>query len=231
MRRVLVTRPEPGATRTLNALQAHGIDAVSIPLTEIQRLNFETPNAEFDVLIITSQNAVVHGAVLLAQHKAKPVFAVGKRTAEVLQSLGHAKVEWATTAQELLQMIIRCSPKTALYICGQTRRPELETGLATAKIPYQTVEVYSAARMRNVRQMLLAFLAGCSNPIILFYAPSAAEAFVIAMDGQYLPVSVRFLCMSAAISAQLPENWHMAVTLAGQPDDAAMITQLDKMLA
>jgi uroporphyrinogen-III synthase len=90
----LVTRPEPGATRTLNVLIERGIDAVSIPLTEILPLNFSVPNAEFDALIITSQNAIVHGAKLLAIHRSKPVFVVGQRTVETLRGDGHRNLAW-----------------------------------------------------------------------------------------------------------------------------------------
>jgi uroporphyrinogen-III synthase len=231
MTRVLVTRPEPGATRTLNALIARGIDAIAIPLTEISPLAFEAPPGGFDALIITSQNAIIHGASLLSGYISKPVFAVGNRTAEILRGRGHLQVFWAETAQQMLPLIITCAPKSLLYICGQTRRTELETALTKANIHVHAVEVYSAPQTPDVSAKLVVFFSASSNPIILFHAPSAAEAFSLAMKGQNLPVSTHLLCMSAAISAQLPETWQSLVIHAHQPDDAAMIEQLDKILA
>lgn len=231
MTRVLVTRPEPGATRTLNALTARGIDAAAIPLTEISPLAFEAPSTGFDALIITSQNAIIHGASQLSPYISKPVFAVGQRTAAILRGQGHENVYWAETAQELLPHIIAFRPKSALYICGQTRRPELETTLATAGIHVHVVEVYTALQAPDASAKLASFFSASSNPIILFHAPSAAEAFAFSMNGQILPVSTRLLCMSAVILAQFPEKWQSQVTVAEQPDEAAMMKQLDKMLA
>jgi uroporphyrinogen-III synthase len=229
MTRVLVTRPEPGATRTLNALIARGINANSIPLTEIMPLAFKPPHGDFDALIITSQNAITYGAQLLAQHSSKPVFVVGKRSVETL--IGRDITAWAETAADLLPLIIGQAPKNLLYICGQMRRPDLENCLAQANIHLQIAEVYSASTTVNAGQKLKTFFLSTQQSIVLFHAPSAAEAFSNAMKDENPPSTTRFLCMSAVIAAQLPPSWQKNITLAASPHDAAMIDQLDKMLA
>ena len=231
MTRVLITRPEPGASRTLSALHTRGIKADVISLTEIIPLAFQPPHTDFDALVITSQNAILHGRSLLLQHIAKPVFAVGQRTAKTLGDLGHHINHWAPTALGLLPLIIEHKPKAVIYICGQTRRLELETGLAAAAISVEIEKVYNAAPTQLAAEKLADFLSAPSKSIVLLHAPSAAKAFSLAMNGQNLPISTRFLCMSAAVSAQLPEKWHGNVTHSVQPDDTAMINQLDKMLA
>ena len=229
MTRVLITRPEPGSTHTMNALIKRGIDATAIPLTEIQPLQFESGTGEFDALVITSQNAIIHGADLLAKHITKPVFVVGKRTSETLK--GHRIVASAETAEALLPKITSQSPKIILYICGQKRRPELEIGLKTAGIHIEALEVYSARPAENAGEKLEAFFTSIQSAIVLFHAPSAADVFVSALKSQKLPKTARFLCMSAAIAAELPSQWQNEVTIADRPDEAAMINQLDKMLA
>ena len=231
MTRVLVTRPEPGASRTMNALIARGIDAVSIPLTEIKALAFETPNREFDALIITSQNAIVHGASLLDRFKHLPVFAVGNRTAETLRHQGHCIQAWAETAQDLLPMIVALRPKHALYICGQTRRPELEAGLQNNSIPVTALETYRSTPIENIDIRMAAFFNSSAEPVILCHAPSAVDAFIVAMQHQNLPTKTQFLCMSQAILSQLPEHWQSKARISARPDEAAMIDMLDKMLA
>ncbi len=229
MARVLVTRPEPGATHTLNAILNRGIEATAIPLTEIQPLAFDVPVSDFDAFIITSQNAVRYGAELLALYVAKPVFVVGKRSAETFK--GHKIAAWAETALDLLPAIISQTPKNLLYICGKTRRPDLEIGLKAAGIHVKAVEVYRAKPAENTTQKLEAFFASTQNAIVLLHAPSAAELFVSALKGQKIPETARFLCMSAAIAVQLPSLWQNRVSFADKPDEAAMINQLDKMLA
>ena len=236
MTRVLVTRPEPGASRTLNALIARGIDAVSIPLTEIKPLAFEIPNRDFDALIITSQNAIVHGTSALNMLKHIPVFVVGNRTAETLRRQGHHIHAWAETAQDLLPMIVAQRPKHALYICGQTRRPELEAALESSSIPVTALEAYRSTPSANVGPKLAAFFNSSAEPLILCHAPSAVDALIMAMEHQNLPTlnlptKTQFLCMSQAILSQLPEHWQSHARISQRPDDAAMIDMLDKMLA
>lgn len=227
--RVLVTRPEPGATRTLNALQAVGIDAAAIALTEISRVHFELPTGDFDMLMITSQNAVSHGTALLKQFFTTPVFVVGKRTSEALA--GHTIAAWAENAEELLPKIIIRAPKRVLFLCGQTRRPELESGLKSAGIHVEVVEVYGADPNRRAPAQLRIFFQSSENTIVLFHAPSAALAFISAINVNDVPQSTRFLCMSDAIAAALPVQFQNQITIANHPDEAAMLEQLDKMLA
>ena len=67
MRRVLVLRPEPGASATVERARERGLDAVAIPLFEIEPLAWEAPEAgSFDGLLLTSANAVRHGGEGLA---------------------------------------------------------------------------------------------------------------------------------------------------------------------
>ena len=236
MVRVLVTRPEPGASRTLNALIARGVDAVSIPLTEIRPLAFEAPSFEFDALIITSQNAIIHGAPVLNAFKHLPIFAVGSRTAETLRHQGHHIFAWAETAQDLLPMIVAQRPKHALYICVQTRRPELEAGLKSSSIAVFALETYHSVLSMGTGNKLAAFFNGSTEPLILFHAPSAVDALIMAMEHQNLPTlnlptKTQFLCMSQAILSQLPEHWQSHARISARPDEAAMIDMLDKMLA
>jgi uroporphyrinogen-III synthase len=226
---VLVTRPEPGATRTLNALSAQGFAATAIPLTEVHPLAFRSPRDDFDGVIITSQNAIMYGAALLMQHISKPVFVVGMRTAETMP--GHNIVAWAETADNLLPEILSHAPSRLLYICGQTRKPELEKSLAAANIHVEAVEVYAATPTKNGASSLHIFLASTRNLVVLFHAPSAVKAFMKAATNQNLSETTRFLCMSAAIAAELPVKWQSLVSLADRPEETAMINQLDKMLA
>jgi uroporphyrinogen-III synthase len=230
MPRVLITRPEPGATRTVRRLAARGIDAVAIPVTGILPLAHQIPDANFDALIITSHNAMVHGAELLTLHQSKPAFVVGERTAELLRNQGFRHVIAAQTAQDLLPLIIARPPNRALYLCGQIRKPELEAGLAAAGITTTAVEVYMAKPENNAPAMLVSFFQHAPDSIVLCYAPSAAAAFVAAVQHQDLPPDTRFLCMSATIAAQLPAQWQKNTSIAMNPDDAAMSDQLHKML-
>src|SRR5882757_8304646 len=61
MVRVLVTRPEPGASRTAIRLEAQGFQPVLLPLTETVMLPVETKTISGVVAVaVTSANAVRH---------------------------------------------------------------------------------------------------------------------------------------------------------------------------
>ena len=229
MVRVLITRPEPGATRTLKALDVRGINATCLPLTEILPLEFETPTGNFDAIIITSQNAISHGAALLRQFMALPVFVVGRRTADSLE--GHTIAAWAETADALLPQINTTAPKRLLYICGQTRRPELEWGLKAAGNYVEAVEVYEAKPIESAPEALRRFFQIAQSTIVLLHAPSAVHALVSAINPRDIPETTQFLCLSAAIAAQLPPEWSNHIAIAERPDEASMLNQLDKLLA
>jgi uroporphyrinogen-III synthase len=231
VRRVLVTRPEPGATKTRDALQERNINAAAIPLYEILPLTFEAPALDFDGIIITSQNAIIHGEAILCQNKLKPAFVVGNRTAQTLRDLGHTINAWAETVADLLPLIVAEAPKHLCYICGTTRRPELELGLHAENINVLTIETYQASRAENASAKLSTFFATNQNAIVLIYAPSAADAFNSAMRDQTLPKATQFLCMSPPVAALISARWQNLVTVADHPDEASMIKGVDKLLA
>lgn len=89
MRRVLVLRPEPGATATVGRAREHGLDAVAMPLFEIEPVEWQAPDpAEFDSLLLTSANAVRQGGQGLKALLGLPVYAVGEATAGAAREAG-----------------------------------------------------------------------------------------------------------------------------------------------
>lgn len=89
MRRVLVLRPEPGGTATVNRARKLGLDAIAMPLFEIEPVEWRPPDpAEFDGLLLTSANAVRHGGEGLALLRRLRVHAVGEATASAARKAG-----------------------------------------------------------------------------------------------------------------------------------------------
>ena len=95
MMRLLVTRPEPDATRTANALTALGHEAMIAPLLTMRTLqDTRLPKRLFQGLILTSANTVRalkdHPERDLVAHL--PVFAVGDNTALAARRAGFDQV-------------------------------------------------------------------------------------------------------------------------------------------
>lgn len=89
MNKVIVLRPEPGASATLARAKAAGIEAVAVPLFEIAPVDWAVPQAsDFDALLLTSGNAARHGGAGLAALTALPTYCVGDATATAARAAG-----------------------------------------------------------------------------------------------------------------------------------------------
>ncbi len=94
MSKVVILRPEPGASATLARAEAAGIEAVVIPLFEVAPVEWITPDAaDYDALLLTSANAVRHGGDQLAALSSLPAYCVGAATAAAAQSAGLSVAE------------------------------------------------------------------------------------------------------------------------------------------
>lgn len=89
-RRVLVTRPEPGASRTAAALRDAGWQPLLAPMLEIVRSNPALPRpGAVQAVLVTSSNAL---PAFDPSWYGKPVLAVGGATATAARGRGFADV-------------------------------------------------------------------------------------------------------------------------------------------
>lgn len=89
MTKVVILRPEPGASETLSRALEAGLDAVSIPLFEVAPVAWQVPDpAAFDALLLTSANAVRHGGAGLEALRELPTYCVGDATAATARAAG-----------------------------------------------------------------------------------------------------------------------------------------------
>ncbi|QIK96944.1 uroporphyrinogen-III synthase [Sphingomonas sp. HDW15A] len=89
MRRLLIIRPEPGASATTAKAREMGLDAMSVPLFAVQPLTWGAIEpADYRGIVATSANAFRHGGKQLESLRALPVHAVGEATAEAAREAG-----------------------------------------------------------------------------------------------------------------------------------------------
>lgn len=89
MSKVVILRPEPGASATLARAEAMGIKAVAIPLFEVASVDWVAPDpADYDALLLTSANAVRLGGLQMAGLWSLPAYCVGAATAAAAQQAG-----------------------------------------------------------------------------------------------------------------------------------------------
>jgi uroporphyrinogen-III synthase len=122
MTRVLVLRPEPGASATVQRARLLGLDAVAVPLFEIAPVNWQASDpGAFDGLLLTSANAVRHGGMQLQALRGLNVYAVGEATAATAHEAGFNVAVTGNSGVD--QLLASIDPHLKLlHLCGADRQ-------------------------------------------------------------------------------------------------------------
>lgn len=249
--RVLVTRPEPGGKRTAERLAGLGHDPVRMPLFESKVTAAPDdlpPAASISRLIATSARAFSifrEGDVSRAGIGGVPVHAVGPATAQAARDAGFLHVEEAGgTAQALSESLAalqgqenwqkntdgtEAAARSPVYLAGVPRTPVLETALEAQNTPLQVVECYKMDEISYSTDIIKAKFLSPPLDVVLLYSANAARRFSALVEVEDLASlldSTRFICLSGAISGQLPGIWRDRSIIAGRPDEDSMLASL-----
>lgn len=223
---VLVTRPEPGASRTAASLDALGFVPVVVPLSETRSLGAAMPAGDPALVVATSGNAVRHAdPSVIEKLRHLPAIVVGGRTAELFRAAGFAEVEAADgSAISLAERVLDkgIAGQSVAYLCGRPRRPDLELRLAGSGIDLVVNETYETVR-RMPSQADLDRLVARPPDAVLVYSPEGAralESVIPALD----PTKVRFFCLSETIAGALPDG--CLAHVAERAEEAALLALL-----
>jgi uroporphyrinogen-III synthase len=206
--KVLVLRPEPGASETLFRARERGLDAVAIPLFEVEPVDWQTPNPElFDGLLLTSANAVRRAGNQLRGLRSLDVYAVGEATADAARRAGFEIAVTGTSGVE--QLLGSISPDLKLlHLCGEERK---EGAGAPQRIT--PIAVY---RSKAVEEPDLTSAQGI---VALVHSPRAARRFAeLAVDRR----SISIAAISQAAAEAAGSGWRK-VAVATQPTDDALL--------
>jgi len=233
MIRVLVTRPEPGASRTARRLEAQGFEPILLPLTETTALPFDRaaiPNAV--AVAVTSANAVRHAPKgLVAALAALPCHAVGRRTADACRAAGFSIVDEGPGNAEALADAIAAglAGKEIVYLCGRVRFAGFEERLAAAGVKVHAIETYDTIEVDHGDADMLARLSGGTVEAVLLYSAKATAALarLIARPAmrRFFDTS-EFLALSARVAKPLDGIAAPRIRIASQPDEDALLKLL-----
>jgi uroporphyrinogen-III synthase len=205
--RVLVLRPEPGASETLRKARERGLDALAIPLFEIEPVAWETPDpARFDGLLLTSANALRHGGAGLAGLKSLPVHAVGAATADAAREAGFTIAGIGSGGvAELLDSIP--PDLRLLHLCGEDRAQPDSRRTVTTLVVYRSKPVEIAG------------LGEVGGGVALIHSPRAGKRFAeLASDRGSFAIAA----ISRAAADAVGTGWR-SVAVAPQPADDALL--------
>ncbi|MEP6982367.1 MAG: uroporphyrinogen-III synthase [Sphingomicrobium sp.] len=208
MRQLLVLRPEPGASATVDRARALGLEAVAVPLFEVEPVTWEAPEAgAFDGLLLTSANAVRCGGEGLRSLRGLKAYAVGEATADAAREAGFDIAATGEAGVDRLLGSIEPDLKL-LHLCGSDR---YEPGRAPQGITRATV--YRATPVAAPD------LSAAPGSVALIHSPRAGRRIAELVADRHT-ISIAAISQAAADAAG--EGWWMVET-ARQPNDDALL--------
>ena len=165
--RILVTRPDPGATDLAARLEAMGHDVLIDPLLSVELLAPPlTDLGSLQAIAVTSRNAL-HSLArypdVLDKLKTKPLFAVGPATAALARAMGFTHVHEGPGDAAGLAVTVRSALRAGagpiLYLRGETAAFDLADDLGQYGLTVQTAIVYRTVPARALLPATLEALA------------------------------------------------------------------------
>lgn len=233
--RVLVTRPEPGASQTAERLRAAGFLPVALPLSETRSLPVVSVPETFDAVAVTSANAIRHASrALLGRLSGSRCYAVGERTAAAARQAGFADlVTGSGGAEALADTIVSTeTPGTViLYLCGRVRLPQFEEGLSAAGYHVHPVEIYDTVGMDHESDTISRLLDQQPVDAVLLYSVKAADAFARLSSRPKLGSlfkGARLFCLSPRVASAIGGRDGRQIHVAAEPNEEALLLLLAK---
>ncbi|RUM98393.1 uroporphyrinogen-III synthase [Pseudaminobacter arsenicus] len=236
-RRVLVTRPQPGAAKTARRLAEIGFAPIVLPLSQTRALPVlpaDVP-ATIDAVAVTSVNAIRHAPPdLIAGLAGYRCFAVGAKTAAAVREAGFSSVlEGPGDAAGLAGMIAgEARPGTLVaYLTGRVRLEAFESGLAKAGMRTFAIETYDTLAMDYSTTELAGELGNHRIDAVLLYSSKSAQAvtaIISRAEWDFHFAETRYFCLSARIAAKLQGAVPDKVSIAVEPTEGALLALLER---
>lgn len=220
---IIAIRPEPGLSATIAAGRELGLDITGIPLSSVEPIAWKMPELdEVDALLIGSANAIRHGGTQLSALTHLPAYAVGKTTAEALESAGF---QVATVGEGGLQSLLdsMSAPVRFLRLAGEER---IELTLPSEAAMIERV-VYRVATLPLSRDQL-SEVAG--KPLILLHSAASAEHFTREIDRLGLDrATISLAALGPRIAEAAGGGWS-TIHIADRPNDPELLAMVKSIL-
>jgi uroporphyrinogen-III synthase len=235
--RLLVTRPEPDAARTAEALRGRGHAAITAPLLRMKLIaDACAPAGPWVGVLATSVNAVRAAGELgwLGTIRHLPLLAVGERTAAAARAAGFADVRSADgDAGDLVRLAASALAGIAagvLYLAGEQRAHDLAGVLGAQGIAVETAVVYRMAAEAAFPPAVRDALAAGAIDGVLHYSARTADAYLACAEADGIVAAAcapTHFCLSAEIAARISAAGGRQVKVAAKPDEPSLFSLIE----
>jgi uroporphyrinogen-III synthase len=226
--RLLLTRPENDAERTAAALRAKGHHVVLAPLLRIEPVHdVQIGAGPWAAILVTSANAA-SAIARIAQLRALPVFAVGRRSADAMRAAGFAAVTSADgNASDLARLVAERMPRPGrlLYLAGEDRTADLAGDLGARGFTVETTVVYRAIAETDLPPAAAAALNGGVDGVLHFSRRSATAFVDASRAAGLLAAALRgaHFCLSKQVAEPLVEAGAADIRIPQRPNEADLL--------
>lgn len=189
-----------------------GFKVIDEDFIHIQPIAFEIKNTN-DILIFTSQNAVLNVLAYKEELIHKPVICVGEKTKNILLENGFSVVFFHTNASELIKHIENEYLNNSFtFFCGTTRLNTIPDFLNEKSITHQIIEVYETI---ETPVKIAPKMDG-----ILFFSPSGVSSYI----KEHKITNEMYFCIGST-TAKAVEPFTKNIVIANQPSVENVIIQ------
>lgn len=229
MNRVLITRPEPGATQTAARVASLGLIPVVAPVLSIVARTIRPPKRVAAVLL-TSRNAI---ASCPPAFRDRPVFAVGSATGACATKAGFIHVLSAdgdaSTLAALVANTLSPSDGTLFLPTAQGQGAKLVASLRQSGFHVLRRVAYQAVGVTALPEAAVDLLRDNDLAFAMFFSGETAHHFVRLVRAKMLAEAVHNVA-AVSISEQAavalrPLHWRR-VSVATKPNQDAMLALL-----
>jgi uroporphyrinogen-III synthase len=229
--RLLITRPEPDATHTVQALCTRGHNVLVAPLLQTQAIDAQF-HGPYAAVLMTSANAA---RVLAVHPRARqltnlPAFTVGARSAEAARAAGFGDVTSADGA--LGDLVTLAASRFAggsqrlLYLAGEDRAGDLAGDLGRRGVTVETAVIYRAVAAERLPADLKQALSNAQLDGALHYSRRSVTTLIeLGRPAGVLHavLDLAHYCLSGEVAAPLRNAGARRISVAPRPDEAALI--------
>jgi uroporphyrinogen-III synthase len=226
--KLLIIRPESGASASALRAQEAGLEPILLPFFEVQAAKWECPDpSDFDALLLTSANAVRFGGAGLESLRTLPVHAVGERTAEAARA---ARLDVTTVGTSDAAAAVKAASdmghRRLLWIAGADHRPIKMPKNMPKALKVTTVISYASGPKALTADAAKVI---ASADAVALHSPRAAQEFAKTAANFGLDRSaITLATFSPAIAEAAGDGWR-AIAVAERPADIALLSALAEL--
>ena len=223
--KILVTRPEPGASETAAALAALGHDVIVEPLLHYVPTGTVPQLAGVQALAATSAEGV-RAFAQIVKRRDLPLFTVGDASATAARQLQFEDVRSAAgDAVALSRLLANLDPSNGavLHLSGR----DLARTISVKGLEIRRSVLYTAEPAAGLSEKLAAALSADQIDFVLLFSARTAQIFARLMrQSASRPRKLTALCLSPAVASAL--HGLCPTRIAERPVQSALMALIDQ---